>query len=1712
MEHPALSAFGFSYSSTLPRVIFRRRLPLCKPAIFLVFILVFMGTAKSDAQTLYPTSATSTTSGLLQLQTAPELRTHESYLSTDLINQPPGEYLIQAFDAPVSTFGVIQSGGTMLYMGQPTGDLGAVFPEVKLFLNGPSGTPICTMTGTAALDSTITPTNFVRLSCFANQNVVMTPADRIYFWVGIDLTTTPTVSTQAQITIGTLARGFGWPSLNIVFSPLPNISSISPSSGVTGSQIAISGANFGSTQGSTSSVSFNGIAAIVSSWSDTQIQVQVPPGASSGNISVTVNGLTSNGMPFTVVNPFASGAGLQLSISDTPLQVNLTSPQILDWIHWGRISTNVPDRKDGVSPLISDFTVFNGAQTLNSSGNIAFSWTDGNHPAAVSEATEDIETFSTAGGFQITVPADTTVKTLNLYAEVFFGQGVLHASLSDGSAADINDQSVIDSDIGNKVYSIDFRAASAGQTLTVTFSGTASSSGVGLQAATLTPHLPVVAITSPSMGQSFASPATVSASASAIQLDNPLTDVSITASNGTILDGSASPLAANLGPLTGGHYSVTASATDSATLTNSSLPVEFDVIGQGGSITVQKGDIASPVDLTVSGMADWVLWGPQNTGDFVIQNPGDIVARKSGVQPLISAFKSIGNHRIQQWSFANNILFTDGGQNFSSSGSQLVVAGIKDGYEIAVPADTTARTLQLYVGAASARGKITAFLSDGSSPVVTDTSFDFPDASDVFGFPGTSVYAISYSAASAGQTLTIRYTMDFDYGNGQIDLLAAALGGVSGTPAGPAPQITSLSPTTAPTNTKVTISGSNFGALQGAGGVYFAGMNPQVMNWSDTSIDVVVPSAIPDGNTVQVEVFTANGTSNSVNFTIPAYHIFPSTLVLLVGQSKSVTAKDSQHNVVSGLSWSTSDPTIVSVSTDDPALITGLAPGTATVFAGDVPFQVTVYAGTSLPPGTVLWSANGGPGATSITGVVPAVPSDSGVDVLALDDAGYLSGFTSDGEPMWRQFVGAGVSKIIPDFSSNVFISKIGSFTSTDPSFRVFAGVPQQATLNHLTQTITRVDPINNQVTDLYTFAGQYSSQINLGQEISYTDSPSDRAIPSPAGVLFVQDVPKVSVFDLTTNQPLASIDLEKSSVNISGTCPSFSMNRDPVSGQMIVAGDGNAYVPYFYVTETYQELPAQLCVAGVGEVVTHLMLLRVSPDGSFNKIPLKTFTMDSTFDEATSQIVRSGTFYDGSQTFDSGQKNYLSSPTFSLITNADQGVAVIWSQPVTACAPGSQCPPDPNSSIMNLVSQDTVGPDINVPKNFAPNLQRVDGSYVGTDADNLRTVALDGTTVWSTKINPDANGNGSIVRPLYATADGGQIVTSAPTDSQGNRGDGMLFTMDQNGSMTGQTTDMGAVLSWTGGWYKSGTASSSGITKYSLALVDLALSFWPAFGGNLSDIHHPPTLLMTHIYPDPVGNTGVSADAVRTTTVNAVPQFPASDLPVTHTFLFGENVSSGSFIDAVQKSSQAVAYIGHSYSLQLLVGGDSLQLVPVGLFMGTHGVAHDGSGITAPIRLVIASTPNPPPGLEFLTPENLLNPGQPVYINGIDQQQGPMQPRANVIFLGACGSFTLPYQYWFNISSNTKNHVLIVPTDPDSTGLLHVLGGVARIEWTLIAQDLAKGKTVAQAVAAANQTIHVAGMFEDKTTTPSTPIVVPASFQWITIGDANLKLRPTSK
>ncbi len=80
----------------------------------------------------------------------------------------------------------------------------------------------------------------------------------------------------------------------------PTITGISPTSGVIGTEVTITGSNFSSTSNQ-NEVEFNGTAAIVKSASTTQLVVDVPESATSGTVSVVVDGKTATGPSFSVI-------------------------------------------------------------------------------------------------------------------------------------------------------------------------------------------------------------------------------------------------------------------------------------------------------------------------------------------------------------------------------------------------------------------------------------------------------------------------------------------------------------------------------------------------------------------------------------------------------------------------------------------------------------------------------------------------------------------------------------------------------------------------------------------------------------------------------------------------------------------------------------------------------------------------------------------------------------------------------------------------------------------------------------------------------------------------------------------------------------------------------------------------------------------------------------------------------------------------------------------------------------------------------------------------------------------------------------------------------------------------------------------------------------------------------------------------------------------
>jgi hypothetical protein len=117
----------------------------------------------------------------------------------------------------------------------------------------------------------------------------------------------------------------------------------------------------------------------------------------------------------------------------------------------------------------------------------------------------------------------------------------------------------------------------------------------------------------------------------------------------------------------------------------------------------------------------------------------------------------------------------------------------------------------------------------------------------------------------------------------------------------------------------------------------------------------------------------------------------------------------------------------------------------------------------------------------------------------------------------------------------------------------------------------------------------------------------------------------------------------------------------------------------------------------------------------------------------------------------------------------------------------------------------------------------------------------MDGSVLWQQQAG------GTWVTPLYATADGGTIVTSTTQCSYNivtynpNPGTppcpafGTLYTVDQNGNVTSQTPDAGAVYSWTNQWYDPAPAGGA-VASVTLSPLYLAMTFAAILNGNASE------------------------------------------------------------------------------------------------------------------------------------------------------------------------------------------------------------------------------------------------------------------------------------
>ena len=722
--------------------------------------------------------------------------------------------------------------------------------------------------------------------------------------------------------------------------------------------------------------------ASVTSAGSTTLNVSLGAGVLAGNYPFTItasSGTLSHNANLTLAVTNAAGAGVLTGSLATPSgTTNLTAEGTLDWTHWGLTSVSSFDHKAGVVSQISNFTTVGSGTPYQLSNNpLGYTWTAGTPTASATNTTTGLYMYGQTGGFRITVPADTTAKKLRLYVGAWDAQSNLTAHLSDNSALDYSDNSLFSINgtlMG--VYTIDFRAASSGQTLTVTLTNTLAGDGnVTLEAATLAPgnNTPDYSV-SISPGTMTATPGSNANYTASIAAVNGFSGTVALSASGlpagatanfspTSISGSGSSVlsvAVGSGVATGTYpFSVAGSSGASVRSTSATLVVA--PVG-AGALTGALATPSGTQQLTTQGTLDWAHWGLNSASSF---------DHKNAATQQISNYTLVGLGPVNQYT-DNPVGFTwtagtptDSATNTTTG---IYVAALNSGFRLTVPADTSLHTLQVYVGVWSAQGTVVAHLSDGSAPDYTDSTLNNTTDTSI------GVYTFNYRAAASAQTLTITFTTTQQYnGFGNVTLQAATLSAPSADfsiSATPSNQTVAAGGSTTYTSTNTALNGFSGTVTLLASGLpagASASFNPATVTGTGTSTATIT---VGSGVAAGTYPFTITGTSGSlthtanVTLTIPAGPDFsisasPSTQSVVTGGSTSYTMALTALNGFSGTATLSASGLPVGASASfNPATVTGSGTSTATitvgsgVAAGSYPFTIT---GTS---GSLTHSAN----------------------------------------------------------------------------------------------------------------------------------------------------------------------------------------------------------------------------------------------------------------------------------------------------------------------------------------------------------------------------------------------------------------------------------------------------------------------------------------------------------------------------------------------------------------------------------------------------------------------------------------------------------------------------------------------------------------------------------------------------------------------------------
>ena len=279
----------------------------------------------------------------------------------------------------------------------------------------------------------------------------------------------------------------------------------------------------------------------------------------------------------------------------------------------------------------------------------------------------------------------------------------------------------------------------------------------------------------------------------------------------------------------------------------------------------------------------------------------------------------------------------------------------------------------------------------------------------------------------------------------------------------------------------VAIAGTASDALSGLAGVACNGISAS-LNGSAFSCTAPLFS-VSNSVVVSATDIAGNVSTSTLSVTVSmsaptALTVTPGPISMLIGQQQSFTAVDQTGTRRPDATWSVSDSTIASFVSGSPNTLLGVAAGQVTLTAtvGSVSGQttVTVPSGTSLPAGTMLWSAT--PFLDYVAQkIVQAVPTAGGPDLYSIEEGSepglLVRAFQSDGTQLWQSVAGSsytnglGFTNALGDNSGGVLLLGTAYGASSD------------------TAVVLDFDPVKGSQKWAYSATGSFVSDAAVGPD-----------------------------------------------------------------------------------------------------------------------------------------------------------------------------------------------------------------------------------------------------------------------------------------------------------------------------------------------------------------------------------------------------------------------------------------------------------------------------------------------------------------------------------------------------------------------------------------------------------------------------------------------------